>query len=126
MSLGPGATQGSGTMTTMKIAIYVLLNPALSDFPMPIYVGQTNNPARRFGQHTGPHCHSRLLAWRIRNASEMGVRPLMRVLEWCEPGEAHEREQYWIAYVRSLGWSPANCGPWNAADLEEMAMETLH
>ena len=97
------------TIGARPVAIYALLNTTLSDCHLPMYVGQTVSPRTRFRDHMGPSCHSAELASRIREYFELSGRaPEMRILEWCSPEQASARERYWIGYVISLGWSPAN------------------
>lgn len=105
-----------------QAAIYVI--GILLDVQLvPIYVGRSAYPERRWWQHQHD-CHSELLAWRLRRNRELGNNVVFRVVAWCSKSEAPALEAAWLKRVLDAGWSPANYGPWNARDRQEIQLES--
>lgn len=106
-----------------EVAIYALVCDIPSEnIRFPIYIGQTVNPTERLSQHLGRQCHSDLLRYRIECARRLAGRwPVMDILEWVTRDMANLSERYWISSLVREGMRPANFGPWNAGDLEDMA-----
>lgn len=75
-----------------QIAIYVLVDPRTH---LPFYVGKTNKPQIRLKAHrTGKGITP--CAKFIREIRAEGLRPEMKVLEWCDEKYWQGREAYWV------------------------------
>lgn len=73
------------------ISIYALIHPTTKDVR---YVGQTNNPPKRFSEHCAD------ANWII-DLQAQGLLPDMVILETCQKSNALERESHWIkVYLR--------------------------
>jgi DNA invertase Pin-like site-specific DNA recombinase len=86
----------------MTDCVYVLINPI--DLK-PFYVGRTNNPKNRLTEHIREAkqgirniVKSRL----IMSIIERGIKPIIRIIEWCFDSNSGEREKYWIKYYNKL------------------------
>ena len=78
------------------IAIYTILDPRSEEVR---YVGRTKNPNRRIREHLSDPCSEGLRRW-FSELSGLGLKPIMRIIEWCQISEWMERESFWIASYR--------------------------
>lgn len=82
--------------------IYALLDPSTNEIR---YIGKTNNPEHRMGQHLWDskthrkHCHNH--RW-INALMESGITPEMKIIEECGDNW-QDRERFWIKYYRDIG-----------------------
>ena len=86
----------------MSDCVYVLINPIDNKT---FYVGKTNKPRNRLTQHIREAKQgiknikkSRL----IKSILEKGLKPIIRVVEWCFDSDVIEREKFWIKYYRKI------------------------
>lgn len=92
--------------------IYGLFDPREPLFLWEVrYIGQTTKtPSRRLAQHVWTAKRggeSYLLRW-IRSLLRDGVRPHVRILEYCDEAILDHREITWIAEGRRQGWKLTN------------------
>lgn len=83
-------------VTRDLVSFYQLVDPRND---LPFYVGQTTNLERRRKQYTrNATLHSNPLGDRIYELRRAGLEPIMQEIESreCTPGEAQQREGYWI------------------------------
>tara|TARA_R110000868_G_scaffold8307_4_gene43416 strand:- start:5547 stop:6149 length:603 start_codon:yes stop_codon:yes gene_type:complete len=89
----------------MQITIYTLKDPVTNQIR---YVGQTNNPKRRFNRHLTNsrsfHDVRHISNW-IRSLS---ANPVMNIIEVCNYDVKDAREMYWIQYYKDLGFDMCN------------------
>lgn len=86
----------------MTNCVYVLINPI--DMK-PFYVGKTNNPKSRLNSHIRD---AKKMIQNINKCKlildilEKGIKPILRIIEWCFNTDVVEREKYWIKYYRRI------------------------
>ena len=81
---------------TRKVKIYVLKHPDTLEIR---YVGKT---VRRLCERIGNHItNANLSNWILKLLSE-GKRPIIELIEECEPSVWQEREKYWISQYQNL------------------------
>lgn len=88
---------------TRKVKIYILQHPDTLEIR---YVGKTvRSLSRRLGNHIanakGNQHNKHLSNWILKILS-VGKRPLIRLLEECDPTIWQEREKYWISQYSNL------------------------
>ena len=88
-------------------AIYALCDPESGDVR---YIGKTNNPNRRLGQHCRPTYSNggtipRRRRW-LDSLKKRGLDPEMVVIEWVDDWDSAER--YWVSLFRELGFDLVN------------------
>ncbi len=82
----------------MTVYIYTLSDPDTSTV---MYVGQTIEPSKRFSQHMNPGKEKYKKEKWVRSLINQGKKPVMTVIDECEPDKANEVEQSWI-YCHTL------------------------
>src|SRR6185436_1904636 len=92
----------------VMIIIYCLIDPR--DYNIR-YVGRTNNLIRRLAEHK-TKCYTEnsiyhTAKW-LRKLHKLGLEPIAKILEECSLENCHEREIFWIARGRLLGWKLTN------------------
>lgn len=89
----------------MKSVIYAISDPRTSEIR---YVGRTVNYQRRVSEHKSGRGSARSGNW-IRSLLAQGIMPDFHILEDVpEREQLKEREQWWIAEGRRLGWNLTN------------------
>lgn len=88
----------------MKHFIYTLTDPRTRVIR---YVGKTNKPAIRFAMHLCERRGTHKNNW-LNNLKSLGLRPIMDVIEECTCETWAERERFWIAHFRQLGYPLTN------------------
>lgn len=89
----------------MKIYIYTLKDPTTNIIR---YVGQTNDPKRRFNRHlynSKIFKDKRHISNWIRSLT---IIPIMDIIEICEYSIRNDRENYWINYYINQGYDLCN------------------
>jgi len=89
-----------------KVYIYSLKDPR--DYSIK-YIGKTDNIDRRIKEHCQIHRNriSKKNSWII-TLCRLGLFPVMEVLEECSISDWVEKETYWIAYYKALGFDLKN------------------
>jgi hypothetical protein len=84
-----------------KIFIYALVDPVEYN-ENHIYIGKSNNPYRRYGEHINDMKMTSKVNW-IKSLLSKGFKPDLVVLEQCENVESvwKNREKYFIKFYRS-------------------------
>ncbi|MFG1388824.1 GIY-YIG nuclease family protein [Xanthobacter versatilis] len=104
MSSG-GKRQGADQEQGVPAGPYAIYSLSGED-GVPRYVGKTNNPRRRLGQHVSSSFWRRSAKDRwVAEVSAAGTLK-MTVIEWCEDWAAAEVK--WIAHGRQVGWPLLN------------------
>jgi hypothetical protein len=89
------------------VTIYSLLDPRDNAVR---YIGKTVDVKTRYRQYCSPaecrHHRTHCTCWCL-SLWNKGLRPVFQILEVCGD-EWPDREQFWIAYGRSLGWKLTN------------------
>jgi hypothetical protein len=93
------------------IYIYILIDPRTESVR---YVGKTNNPRLRFNVHTSRKFDkkSHRDMW-VKQLCELGLKPLMVIVEETNEDHWKERERFWQLHFESLGADLTNineCG----------------
>lgn len=92
------------------IYIYTLSDPRNGHIR---YVGKTVNMVNRFIQHCNRQKNSHLKNW-IMQLKNAGLSPIMEEIEKCDSSDEsqwQEAEQFWIVYLRFLGFKLINVKP---------------
>lgn len=92
------------TRSQIKFAIYLLVDPRDDSV---IYVGQSNDPYRRFRAHIAAKGHMPLTL-RIDELVNQGLCPLLRIAKWVNQEVADWEEIVTLKHYESLGHKPLN------------------
>ena len=94
----------------MAFYIYGLVDPDTEEVR---YVGQTENPKKRYRQHCGPETRlkTKKAEW-IRGLISRGLKPSMIILEEVVAGRVSDCEAKWIRHYRSIGRELVNADEW--------------
>ncbi len=95
--------------------IYGLVDPRNRQI---CYVGQSNDPERRFHQHISTIEETPKGVW-IQELRTINALPEFILIDECEDGEAYYLENWWILVGRRQGWpltNGTNPGEWRAQD----------
>lgn len=84
--------------------IYCLIDPITHDVR---YIGKADNPYERLRRHFNDKCHSHKTHW-LGSLFRKGLKPEWTILEKCDSAVWQEREMYWIAFGRKIGWPLTN------------------
>ena len=88
-----------------RTVIYGLVDPRSGEI---FYVGKTSNAETRVARHLAERCNKGRVEW-IRNIIGVGLKPTLAILEVVQKGENWgDREIYWIARGKELGWPLVN------------------
>lgn len=88
----------------MKHFIYTLTDPRTRIIR---YVGKTNNPTLRLWMHMNEKKRTHKNCW-LGQLKSLGLRPIMDVIEEVASDTWQERERFWIAHFRQLGFPLTN------------------
>lgn len=89
----------------MSEYIYGLLDPTTSGIR---YIGKSNNPHRRLGEHINDQADCSKTAW-IRRLKLVGLGPILVILEEVQAEEdIFDAEERWIGRGIQLGWELTN------------------
>lgn len=88
------------------VYIYTLENPITGEIR---YVGKTKNPKMRFHNHCNKlhNTNSHKRNW-INSLRNLGLRPIMNIIDEVEESEWHYWEKYWIQQLKNWGYNLTN------------------
>jgi hypothetical protein len=112
-------------MNQAKVYIYTLTDPETLDI---MYVGKTNNITVRLWHHikTATRYNAAKNRWLI-SLSERGLTPELNVVETVQLSNWQERERFWIAEFRRMGFPLTNtlAGGNGPGEVSERARQAL-
>ncbi len=94
-------------MNTNLVQVYQLKDPRTGEVR---YVGRSRNVARRALEHRAERANDKVFSW-LKELKTLGLKAECSVLETCDKGEWHGREQYWIKKLRADGAALLNTRP---------------
>lgn len=94
------------TNTPVSTYIYCLKDP---DSLIIKYIGKTINIRKRYNNHVCNYTGEKTLKnnW-VKGLKSNGKKPILEVIEKCNEDNWIEREMYWIAYYKQLGYDLKN------------------
>ncbi len=84
--------------------IYSLSDPITSQVR---YIGKANNVSKRYEKHLEKRCNNHKIAW-ISGLRNMGLKPILDIIEEVSYHEWVFWEQYWISQMRAWGFNLVN------------------
>lgn len=88
-----------------KTYIYVLIDPRnLTNR----YIGKTDNIRTRYNKHCRDFREDCYKVHWLRQLYDIGIKPILEILEECDESVWERRERWWIAYGRFLEWPLTN------------------
>lgn len=85
--------------------IYALIDPITEEVR---YIGKSNNPRKRYINHTTSHHFQVHKSNWIKKLQSQGMQPILLILEEVPISNWQERERYWISYYREHGCNLIN------------------
>lgn len=108
----------------MKTHIYAIVDPLTRSIR---YVGKANNVRKRLVNHLkGNKRNTKKLRW-FSSLKDSGYMPEIEIIETCDLSEWEERERFWIAELKKLGFDllNGNSGGSGATEITEATREAI-
>lgn len=114
--------QYTPTLTPGQIVIYALIDPRTKSVR---YVGQTNNPLKRYRSHLNTPKSYRTSLW-ITELKSNDLQPIYSTLEITDESHWAEREVFWIAHYRQVGCDLINKHPGGGGTVRNQPKSETH